>query len=181
MKGVLWLSALLLCGLTPPASAQEVPPQLAKVSEALDCLRGEGDQGWRRERIQPLTGGRSVLVDVWVSAGRRVKVSVTHYPSAAAAAESIRSFASTPKAKEVPGVGDEAYSWGHGYQIALRVGNVTAYVSAITDIATLTPSVESAERAALERLEMAALNKQFAKTMASVLANPSAACESRER
>ena len=137
--------------------------------------------GWVRERVKPIDGSKNVLVDVWASAGRRVKVSVLYYDSEAAAAESMRRLAAGGSVRKVPGLGDEAYASGYGDQIALRRGNFTAFVSAVTDIDLLLPAVEGKERSELKRAEEIALNENFAKIMSNVLADPPATCRKRLR
>jgi hypothetical protein len=93
----------------------------------------------------------------------------------------MRRFASTGTVKRIQGLGDEAYSWGYSDEVALRKGSITAFVSAISDIDRLLPLVDEAERSALRRTEQIALNKNFARMMSAVLANPSAACDLYER
>jgi hypothetical protein len=181
MKRALLALSLLLLSIPTGISAHDVPPALSKVSEALDCLKKEGMPGWTRERVQPIDASKGVLVDVWVSGGRRVKVSILYYESEAAAVESMQRLASGGSAKKVLGLGDEAYSFGYGDDIALRKGNLTAFVSAISDIDVLLPALDSDEKSELRRVEQAALNKNFARILANVLTNPAAACVPNQR
>ena len=162
-------------------SAQEVPSQMTKIVEALECASKEQMSGWSRERIRPITNSENVLIEMWVSGGRRIKVSILLHQSEAAAIESMRRFASTGTGKKIQGFGDEAYSWGYSDDVALRKGSITVFVSAISDIDRLLPFVDEAERSELRRTEQIALNKNFARMMSAVLANPSAACDLYQR
>jgi hypothetical protein len=170
------LVVLLLSSISPSVGAQEVPPQLTKVVEALECVRKEQMSGWSRERVPPITSSENVLIEMWVSGGRRVKVSILPYQSEAAAIESMQRFVATETVKKVQGLGDEAYAWGYSDEIALRKGSFTVFVSAISDIDRLLLMVEEAERSGLRRTEQIALNKNFARMMSAILANPAGAC-----
>lgn len=105
-----------------------------------------------------------------------MKVSILHYQSEAAAVESMQRFASNGAVKKILGLSDEAYAWGYSDEIAMRKGNLTVFVSAISDIDALLPAIENDEKFALRRTEEAALNKNFGRIIAAVLANPAAAC-----
>lgn len=180
MRVALIVFSLLAVGVGARAGAQDVPPPpaLAKVSKALECAKRVSMAGWTRERVRPIEGSEGVLVDVWSSAGRRVKVSVIHHRSEADAVETMRRLASGGMAERVPGLADEAYSHGYGGEIALRKGALTASVSAVTDIDRLLPAIEGEEMAALKKAEHIALNKNFARIIAAVLTDPSAPCRS---
>jgi hypothetical protein len=69
---VLCLSAL------PVAGAQDVPLPLARVAKALECARQESISGWKVERVKPIAGSENVLIEIYVSAGRRAKVSIIY-------------------------------------------------------------------------------------------------------
>jgi hypothetical protein len=181
MRVALIVFSLLAVGVW--RRAEDVPPPraLVKVSEALDCAKPVSMEGWTRERVRPIDGSEGVLVDVWSSAGRRVKVSVVYQRSEAEAVESLKHLASGGAAKKIPGLADEAYSYGYADDIALRKGAVMAFVSAVSDIDSLVPALEREEGANLRRAEQVALNKNFARIMASILNDPSAPCRSGTR
>ena len=183
MRVALIVLSLLAFGAGPWSGAEDVPPPraLVKVSEALDCAKGLSMEGWTRERVRPIDGSEGALVDVWSSAGRRVKVSVLYHRSEADAVESLKRLASGGMAKKIPGLADEAYSHGYADEIALRKGNITAFVSAVSDIDRLLPALEGDEGSALRRSEQVALNKNFARIMATILNDPSAPCRSETR
>jgi hypothetical protein len=179
MKFVLFLIVLLLSLMTGNSFAQDgqsVSPQLSKVDKALECLGSKSSSGWKRERVQPIIKGENVLVDVWSFCDRRVKVSILPHVSQAEAVKAIQGFASTTKSKKVLGIGDDAYVWGFGNQIAMRKGSFTVYVGAVSSLDTMLPFLESEEKSALLLAELSALNKSFAKQVAFVLDDVSAVC-----
>jgi hypothetical protein len=161
--------------------AQNGALQLAKVAKALECLQQDNRSGWKRERVKPITGSEGVLIYMYVSSGRRVKVSITYYPSDLAATNVLQNFASGTPTKNIPNIGDEAYAWGSSDEIAVRKSNLTVFVSSITDIDSLLPLLDQGEKSSLRRTEEVALNKNFATMMANVLSNVDAACQPMER
>jgi DNA-binding transcriptional regulator WhiA len=84
-------------------------------------------------------------------------------------------------AKAIQDLGDEAYSWGYSEAIAFRKGNLTVYVSALSDIDSLLPALGDTERTNLRRIEEIAINKSFARSVASFLSNLDKACQTMER
>jgi hypothetical protein len=175
----------LLLSATALARAQDVAPTLTDVATALECQQQQAEQqqpsGWKRERVTPMTGSENVLIEMYVSAGRRVKVSITYHQSAAAAIKAMKSALHGRQAKTIPNLSDEAYSWGLSDSIALRKNNLIVYVSAVSDIDYLLPVLDTDQRNRLRHAEESALNKNFARVVAQVLSNLEKACESSER
>jgi len=172
---VLCLSAL------PVALAQDLPSPLARVAKALECARQESTSGWKVERVKPIAGSENVLIEIYVSAGRRAKVSIIYNRSEAEAIVKMKRGAAGNSAKAIQELGDGAYSWGYSEAIAFRKGNLTVYVSAVSDIDSLLPALGDTERTNLRRIEEIAINKSFARSVASFLSNLDKACQTMER
>lgn len=171
---VLYLSAL------PVAGAQDVPSSLPRVAKALECAQQESTFGWKVERVEPIAGSGNVLIQMFVSAGRRVKVSIIYHRSEAVAIVTMRGAADN-SAKAIQDLGDEAYSWGYSEAITFRKGNLTVSVSALSDIDYLLPALGETEKTNLKRIEEIAINKSFARSLASVLSNLDRACQTMDR
>ena len=173
--------AILLLNILPSVRAQDVPPSLVKVAKALECPRQENTSGWKRERVKPIAGSDNVLIEMYVSGGRRVKVSIIYHRSESEAVETMIRGASENSAKAIENLGDEAYSWGYSDAIALRKGNLTVYVSATSNIDSLLPALDESERSNLRRTEEVTLNKNFARMVSNILSNLERACQPLER
>ena len=176
----LFLNALM------SARAQDVPPTLKDVAAALECPQQAEQQqpppfSWTRERGTPITGSENVLIEIYVSGGRRVTVSIIYYPSEAAAIETMKRSLSDKSSKIITGLGDGAYSWGWSDSIALRKNNLIAFVSSISDIDYLLPALDVNERNRIKQTEESALNKNFARMLAHILSNLDKACQPSER
>lgn len=183
MKRILkafFVIALLFC-LPSFIKAQDVPPSLAKVAEALECPKQGKLSGWQRERGTPLAPSKDVLIEMYSSAGRRVKVSILYQPSEAEAQEVFRRFVSGERTTKIENVGDEACAWGYSDNIAMRKGKLTIYISASSDIGDLLEELDDRERFGLSRTEAVALNKSFARSIDAILSDPAGACRPLQR
>jgi hypothetical protein len=185
MKRATTLSFVIALLLTAPliTRAQTAPTKLIDVVKALDCLDRNGSMSaWKRERIEPFTGGADdIFIYNYISGGRKVIVKAMYYPSDAEANLSFKSFethASRVNFKRLPNLGDEAYSWGFDYSIVMRKRNLMVYINAGTDIGSLLPEAEQAEASALASTEIILLTKNFARMLDKTLSNLSEACRS---
>lgn len=183
MKTFAQLTLIVAVSLSvlPVVRAQDVPSPLARVAKALECSRQESTSGWKVERGKPIAGSENVLIEMYVSAGRRVKVSIIYNRSESEAIVTMKRGAAGNSAKAIQDLGDEAYSWGYSDAIAFRKGNLTVYVSAISDIDSLLPALDDSERTNLRRIEEIAINKSLARIVASILSNLDKACQTMER
>ena len=171
---------LVLTLLAIPSSSMQSPrlsPRLSKIAQALECSEKARNPGWKLERIEPITPNENVLIEMFVSGGRSAKVSILEHKSEAEAIETIKRGAADKSAKALLKLGDEAYSWGHSDVIAFRKGNLTVYVSAMSDIDALLPMLEQDERTSLRRNEEMAINKGLARSIANILSNLDQACQ----
>jgi hypothetical protein len=173
------IALLLNAALT--TSAQTAPTRLSDVVKALDCLERNGSMSaWKRERVEPFTGGPDdIFIYNYISGGRKVTIKVMYYPSDAEANLSFKSFethASGVNFKRLQNLGDEAYSWGFEDSIVMRKRNLTVYITAGTNIGSLLPEVEQGETSALVSTEIILLAKNFARMMDKTLSNLSEAC-----
>lgn len=172
MVKLFFLTALLLsASLT--VKTQGLVPQLARVAEALECP-GQDNRplGWTRERIPPVLESPDVLIEVYRSGGRGVKVSILYHQSEAEAIKALAKFFSTDKPnRKIPNLGDEAYAWGMSDNIAIRKDNFTVFISAGSDIDSLLTEIEESEVRMLKRAEVTAINKNFARKMVKVLSS----------
>jgi hypothetical protein len=164
---VLLLSASLI------GRAQNASIQLADVAKALECQDQKHSSGWKREQVEPFGGSKNVLVNMYVSGGRRVKVSIVNYQSDA---EASKVMASHKPARKIQNLGDEAIAWGYSDSITIRKSNLLISVSAISDIERLLPEIDQTESSTLNRTEETLLNKNFARMMDKTLSNLSEAC-----
>jgi hypothetical protein len=153
--------------------AQNAPLQLADVAKALECQDQNHLSGWKREQVEPFGGSKNVLVNMYVSGGRRVKVSIVYYQSDA---EASKVMASHKPARKIQSFGDEAIVWGYSDTITMRKNNLLISVSAISDIDRLLTEVDQTESSTLNRTEEVLLNKNFARLMDKTLSNLSEAC-----
>lgn len=177
MKKALLMCSLLLM-ISPTVSsggrAQEsLSPQLSNVAQAIEEAAKESLPEWKLERVEPMRESRDVLIEFAVSCGRRVKLSIMQFPSAAEVSRAIQKMADGNAAKAaLSGIGDEAFKWGYSDDIAFRKGTLAVFVSAVSDIDRLVPSLDQADQSALRRTEEVALNKGFARTIAAILSAP---------
>ncbi|HBB98403.1 MAG TPA: hypothetical protein DC054_23725 [Blastocatellia bacterium] len=122
--------------------------------------------GWSYERIEPIQGSTGVLIQVWKSQHRSVRIVVVSKKSAAEAKESIANFPRNAReAQPWQEAGDEGYAWGYDQrQIHFRRGKtifdieVGADVDSDSDARNLTWS----ERRAREKTEIKRWRKEFA-------------------
>lgn len=177
MKKALLVCHLLLMILTAVSldgRAQEsLSPQLSNVAQLIEEAAKESLPEWKLERVEPMRGSRDVLIEFAVSCGRRVKLSIMQFPSAAEASRAIQKMAgNNVERAALSGIGDEAFRWGYSDDIAFRKGTLAVFVSAVSDIDRLVPSLDQADQFALRRNEEIALNKGFARAIAAVLSTP---------
>jgi len=156
-------------------------PLLSRIAQALECSQKESNPKWKLERNEPPTQNENVLIEVFVSGGRRVKVSILEHKSEAEAIEVMKRGTAGKSAKVLLRLGDEAYSWGYSDDIAFRKGNLTVYVSAFSDIDALLPMLDQDERTSLRRSEESAINKGLARTIANILSALDQACRPMDR
>jgi len=176
MKERTVLAITLLLFVVPCARAQELNPQLTEVSNALECLRQRELSQWKRERVEPLTGGKDVLVEFWSLWGRRVKLSFVPAATEALAVSQLQKFAVSTKAKRLEEIGDEAYAWGYSEDITLRKSNLLISVSTISLAQPIMGGLEQSELLAYEREDQRMVNKSFAKILSQLLLDLPAAC-----
>ena len=176
MKRTTILAPLFLLIVAACAHAQELNPQLTEVSNALECLRKRDMSQWTRERVEPFTGGKDVLVEFWSLWGRRVKLSFMPYATEAAATKAMQEFAASTKAKRVEGIRDEAYSWGYSDNIALRKGNLLVFIGTHSLMPSVVGSLEQSEVEEFEREDERKMNKGFARLLSQMLADLAAVC-----
>jgi len=165
----------------PSVSTADLSPLLSKIAQAIECSQKESNPTWRIERNKPIRPNEKTLIEMLVSGGRRVKVSILEHETEAAAIETMKRGSYDKSAKAFPNLGDEAYSWGYNEAIAFRKGNLTVYVSAFSDIESLLPGLNDTERSDLRRSEEKAINKSLARVIANVLSNLDRACQSMDR
>lgn len=78
-----------------------------------------------------VTSGK-VSIKQWEFGKRTVRVALVYHNTDADASSALKKFVSDKKTSKVlPGTGDEAYVWGLGDSVAMRVGNVTIFIDAI--------------------------------------------------
>ncbi len=174
MKKALLMCHLLLMILTGGSldgRAQEsLSPQLSNVAQVIEEAAKESLPEWKLERVEPMRESRDVLIEFAVSCGRRVKLSIMQFPSAAEASRAIQEMAGSNVEKAaLSGIGDEAFRWGYSDDIAFRKDTLAVFVSAVSDIDRVVPSLDQAD---LKRNEEVALNKGFARTIAAILSAP---------
>jgi hypothetical protein len=172
VSALIFLLLVITC-----ADAQELNPQLTKVSDALECLRQHDLSQWKRERVEPFTGGKDVLIEFWSLWGRHIKLSFVPYPTDALATKEIRETAASEKAKRIEGIGDEAYAWGYSEVITLRKSNLLVSVHTSSTVQPILSGLEQSELTAYEREDQRKVNKSFAKILSQLLADLSAACK----
>lgn len=158
-----------------------VSPLLLKIEQALECSQKESNPRWQLERTESIKPNENVLIEMFVYGGRRVKVSILEHKSEAEAIAAMKQGAADKSSKPLLKLADEAYSWGYSDAIAFRKGNLTVYVSAVSNIDALLPMLDRSESGALRRSEEVAINKSMARTIANILSTLDRACESLER
>lgn len=175
MKGIGMLVLALLATFTfpLPAYAQDVPAPVAKAIEELECKMQRSLPGWKRERVKPFSKTERVVIDDWSSCGRGVRVAINYSSSEAEAVKGLRRPTAT-EGKAVPGLGDEAFAWGHSDHIGMRKGSLTFSISAGSSLSL--PGLDEGESSALKRAEEAALNKGFARLISTLLSRPDIKC-----
>jgi len=183
MRVVGKLFFVLALSTIPSSSMQagRLSPLLSKIAQALECSQKESNPRWKLERTEPIRPNENVLIEMFVSGGRRVKVSILEHESKAEAIETMRRGVADKSAKALLKLGDEAYSWGYSDAIAFRKGNLTVYVSAVSDIDALLPMLDQDERTSLRRSEEVAINKSLARTIANILSALDQACQPMDR
>jgi hypothetical protein len=127
--------------------------------------------GWQHKRlIQP---SKDVIVDFWTHPNRIVKISMMQRKSVEEAHDNLVQFASVERdARELKGLGDEAYSWGYGgSNIVVRRGTYTVYVSTNAEVnRDADAGALSREQKSERRIsEMTRLSREFARHAATVI------------
>ncbi|MFN2455800.1 MAG: hypothetical protein ABR577_16440 [Pyrinomonadaceae bacterium] len=171
---ILVLALLFLCGATFDGRArkQELSPQLKEIAAALESGMKEQLPEWEFARVAPLLGSSDVLIEFWSLRGRRVKVSILLHASEQEAVKAIENFIANERVSgKVSGIGDKAYAWGYGDEIAFRKKTLTVYVSADSQIPT-EATLDQSDKAKRERAEQSALNKNFARLISTLLFAP---------
>jgi hypothetical protein len=183
MRVICKLFLVLTLSTIPSSSMQSegMSPLLSKIAQALECSQKESNSRWELKRTEPIRANENVLIEMFVSGGRRVKVSILEHKSEAEAIQTMKRGAADKSAKAFLKLGDEAYSWGFSDAIAFRKGNLTVYVSAVSDIDALLPMLDPDERTSLRRNEEVAINKGLARTIANILSALDQACQPMDR
>ncbi len=177
---MLLLPVFILCG--PSASlAQRYFSNIDRAAEAVEHKIKQVMPEWEYHSIEPITPPGSadssavsdkVKIQQWVSGHKNIRVALVRHQSKEETAVALRRFAQAQKTNNrVPGLGDDAYSYGIDGGIAFRTGNLVVYISAVVvkeinrdgSINTL----EDAVRA--ERLEAETATRGFAHHIAAVL------------
>src|SRR5260370_7783048 len=104
---VVTLSMLPLPSIEPAG----LSPLLAKIAQALECSHKDSNPIWKVERSDPIRPNENVLIEVFVSSGRRVKVSILEHESEAAAIEAMKRVAAAKSPNMFPNVADAASSF----------------------------------------------------------------------
>jgi hypothetical protein len=165
--------ACLLLGLFPVQTAAQDESELDALEEKVSHHLETKLPGWKHKRVEPIQGSKGVLIESWSFPYRGAKISIVPVKSGEEARERLQSFAKdTREAKQVQGVGDEAFSWGYQESnLVLRRGRYICFVTSGADMDS-DPDVRmlsQPERRNREDLEVKRLNKEFAKYLADVV------------
>ena len=128
--------------------------------------------GWRCRRVEPFQPSSTILVQMWTSENRIVKVAVAIRESVEDAKKEIRSFLEFRRdPQELTGFGDEAFAPERGgSDVVLRRGRYVIYISIVAHVeededARTLSKVELETRL---KSEVQRIGKEFAKQLSSI-------------
>ncbi len=157
------LSLLLTASVTLVVSnAQNLSPEMVAIGEKLSRAFEQNLKGWKREQVTPFDPRENVIVEVWNRPDRRAKISIVPSASVDRASQALAQFARHDSTgRKFEGIGDEAFTWGYGSEVAFRHGNVNVFVSTVVNNLNLL-SVDGSETSKLALAEAVATNRLVA-------------------
>jgi hypothetical protein len=165
------ISGLLVFGVLASTAMPQDDGELERLANKVTQHIGTQMTGWQHKRlIQP---SKDVIVDFWTGPNRIVKISMMQGKSVEEAHDNLVHLASEERdARELKGLGDEAYSWGYaGSNIVFRRGKYSFYVATNAEVdrdadaGALSREQESERRIS----EMTRLSREFARQAATVI------------
>jgi hypothetical protein len=177
---VLLLPVFVLC--TPLTSlAQRYFSNVDRAAEAIEHSLKQVMPEWECHSIEPITPPGSidssavsdkVKIQQWESGYKNVRIVLVRHQSDEESAVALRRFAEAQKTNNrVPGLGDEAYSYGIDGGLAFRTGNLVVFISAvIVKEINRAEGINTLGDAALaEHTETESATRGFAQRIAAVL------------
>ncbi len=129
--------------------------------------------GWRYKPVEAFGPTSSVLVQVWSSENKTVKIAVATRQSVEDAKKEIRSFLQFRRdPEELTGFGDEAFAPERdGPDIVFRRGRHVIYINTRVEAdndSLDTQNLSTPEREAQRKAEVQRIGKEFAKQLSSI-------------
>jgi hypothetical protein len=85
---------------------------------------------WKYQKVQPITDSADVIIQQWTLDNRSVRIAIVSHKSTSDAVAAISRLAREGQISEtLPGLGDEAMTWGRGV-VSFRKRNLTIDISA---------------------------------------------------
>ncbi|PYS22440.1 MAG: hypothetical protein DMF72_13475 [Acidobacteria bacterium] len=174
MKRLLWtVTCALMLLFAYTANAQN---DLDRLDDKLRKHLEKKMPGWSYSRVEPMQGGAGVLIQVWSSKNRKVRIVAIQKGSAADAKESMNNFArNVREAQPWVEAGDEGYAWGYDLrQTHFRRGKIIfdIEVGADVNLDDDARSLSGAERQSREKAEIKRWTKEFANHVVDVADAP---------
>jgi hypothetical protein len=171
LYGAAWALLLMMACVV---SAQT--PELDRLDDKLRKHFEKELPDWSYKRIEPIQGSSGVLIQVWSTENRTVRIVVVSKKSAAEAKESMQNFPRNAKeARAWSDAGDEGYAWGYELrQIHFRRGKliVDIEVGADVDADRDARNMTWAERRAREKDEIKKWSKTFSTHVVDTIDTP---------
>jgi hypothetical protein len=128
--------------------------------------------GWHYKRVEPFGPSSNIVVQVWSSENRIVKVAVAIRESVEDAKKEIKSFLQFRREPEqLSGFGDEAFAPERdGSSIVVRRGRFVIYISTVAEIESDADArnLSAVELAARRKSEVKRIGREFAKQLSSI-------------
>src|SRR5438552_2731679 len=128
------LSGLILLGVLASTAMAQNDAELERLDSKVTQHIATQMPGWQHKRlVQP---SKDLIIEFWTFPNRVVKITMMQQKSLEVARENLANFARDERdARELKGLGDEAYSWGYGgSNIVFRRGKYTVYVSTNAEV-----------------------------------------------
>jgi hypothetical protein len=127
--------------------------------------------GWRYTSVEPFAPSSNILVQMWSSENKTVKVAVAIRQSVEDAKKEVKSFLQFRREPQELGFGDEAFAPERdGSNIVLRRGRHVIYIHTRVEIDSNSDAqnLSASERETQRKAEVQRIGKEFAKQLSSI-------------
>lgn len=143
-----------------------------RLGETMARQLQSGLPGWKCTPVEPFGPSSNIVVQMWSSENRIVKVTVAIRQSVEDAKKEIRSFLQFKReSQELSGFGDEAFAPERdGSNIVLRKGRYVIYISTVANVEMDADvhNLSQAEQENRRKSEVQKIGREFAKQLSSI-------------